>query len=345
MRYRLYTTSQMAWDSMFKAMANAKRSIYIEMYTFLGDTQATHDFLHLLEAKARAGVAVVIVADIFGSRALHNAAVAELKAAGVEFLYFSRWLRRTHRKILVIDERIGFTGGVNIVEETRHWLDLQIRLEGGIVRPLLQSFAHSYELAGGKQESILRFYRQPLVQKIKAWVTDNWPQTAKIYYLNDYYKRKIMGAKRSVIITTPYFLPPSWMIGALDGACRRGVRVDILMPNDTDVKPINKVNFLNACRLSELGVRFYLLPMMNHAKIMLIDGEEGVIGSQNMDVLSFNWNIEAGVFFRQKNLVADLGKIVEQWKQSAVEFSAAKRKITRLDRALIAVLKIFYPIL
>jgi cardiolipin synthase len=345
MKYRLYTTSQTAWDSMFRTMAAAQKSIYIEMYTFLGDTQKTHDFLSLLKGRARAGVEVVVVADIFGSRALRNAVVEELREAGVEFLYFSRWFRRTHRKILVIDGRIAFTGGVNIVEETRHWLDLQIKLEGRIVRPLLKSFAYAYEMAGGRKESILQFYRQPLVQKIKSWITDNWPHTAKIYYLNNYYKKKIIEAKRSIIMVTPYLLPPTWLIGALDDACRRGVKVDILIPNNTDIKPVNKVNFLNACRLSEWGVKFYLMPIMNHAKIMLIDGEEGVIGSQNMDVMSFNWNIEAGVFFRQKNLVADLGRIVEQWKKASVEFSALQRKMTWLDWALIAVLKIFYPIL
>jgi len=345
MRYRLYTTSQTAWDGMFRAMAAAQKSIYIEMYSFLSDTQKTHDFLSLLKGRARAGVEVVVVADIVGTRALSNSAVAELREAGVEFLYFSRWFRRTHRKILVIDERVAFTGGVNIVEETRHWVDIQIKLEGRIVKPLLQSFAYAYEAAGGRKESILRFYRQPLVQKIESWITDNWPHTAKIYYLNNYYKKRILEAKRSITIVTPYLLPPTWLIGALDEACRRGIQVEILIPNDTDIKPINKVNFLNACRMSAWGIKFYLQPTMNHAKIMLIDGEEGVIGSQNMDVLSFNWNVEAGVFFRQKGLVADLSRIVEQWKKASLEFSASGRKVNFLDRILIAVLKLFYPIL
>jgi cardiolipin synthase len=345
MKYRLYTTSQKAWDGMFKAMAAAQKSIYIEMYTFVGDTQRTHDFLKLLKDRAVAGIEVVVVADIYGSMSLRNEAVAELRAVGVEFLYFSRWFRRTHRKIIIIDSRVAFIGGVNIEEETRHWIDLQIKLEGRIVRPLLKSFAYSYEISGGKRESILQFYRQPLVQKLEAWITDNWPHTAKIYYLNNYYKKKIMEAQTSITIVTPYLLPPSWLIGLLGDAHRRGVKVEVIIPNNTDVGPVNKVNYLNACRLTELGVKFYLLPTMNHAKIMLIDGREGVIGSQNMDVLSFNWNVEAGVFFRQKDLVADLGRIVEQWKKSAVEFSAARRKITWLDKILIAVLKLFYPIL
>lgn len=344
MRYRLYTTSHKAWDAMFKAMAAAQKSIYIEMYIFLDDTQTTHDFLKLLKEKAKSGVEVVIIADAYGSSSLKAEAVAELRAAGVEFIYFSHWFRHTHRKIQIIDNRIAFIGGVNIEEKTRNWRDMQMKLQGNIVKPLLKSFAYAYEMVGGKKESILKYSRLPLVQKIKSWVTDNLSITAAGYHLNEYYKKKIIGAKESIQMVTPYLLPPRWMLALLDDACRRGVKVEILIPDDTDVKPLNKVNYLNSCRMSAYGVKFYLLPVMNHAKIMLIDGVEGVIGSQNMDVLSFNWNIEAGIFFRQKQLVTDLQKIIDHWKKESVVFEALGRKIKFRDRILIAILKIFYPI-
>jgi len=148
MKYRLYTTSQKAWDGMFKAMAAAQKSIYLEMYIFLDDTQATHNFLGLLKDKARAGVAVVIIADAFGSSSLRQGAAEELRAAGAEFIFFSHWLKHLHRKILIIDGRVAFIGGVNIKEQTRNWRDLQLRLTGRIVRPLLRSFALSYKAAG-----------------------------------------------------------------------------------------------------------------------------------------------------------------------------------------------------
>lgn len=329
---------------MFKAMAAAQKSIYIEMYIFLDDTQSTHDFLKLLKEKARSGVEVVIIADAYGSNSLKPEAIAEMRAAGVEFIYFSHWFRHTHRKIVIIDNKIALIGGVNIEEKTRNWRDLQIRLQGNIIKPLLKSFAYAYEMTGGKKESILKYSRLPLVQKIKSWITDNFDITLGGYHLNEYYKKKIIGAKESIQMVTPYLLPPRWMLALLDDACRRGVRVEILIPDDTDVKPLNKVNYLNSCRMAAYGVKFYLLPVMNHAKIMLIDRTEGVIGSQNMDVLSFNWNIEAGIFFQQKQLVADMGKIIEHWKRESVPFEAAGKKIKRRDRILIAILKIFYPI-
>lgn len=344
MKYSLYPTSQKAWDGMFQAMLLAQKSIYIEMYRFLNDTKETHDFLSLLRTKAASGLEVVVVADSFGSSALRTEEVDSLRKTGAEFLYFSRWFRRTHRKIIIIDNKIALIGGVNIYEKIRYWRDMQIKLQGAIVKPILKSFAYSYEMAGGKRDSILAYSRRPLVQKIKSWVTDNLIMTSPVNQLSSYYRQKIVGAQSSIIIVTPYFLPPRWLMGLLDNACHRGVSVEIIIPNDTDVKPVNRVNYWNACRLAERGVKFYLTPIMNHAKIMLIDGKEGIIGSQNMDVLSFNWNIEAGIFFEQRHLVADLSKIIEEWKKGAIKFSSGNRKIGIYDRLLIFLLKMFYNV-
>ena len=344
MKYRLYTTSQKAWDGMFKAMAQAQTSIYMEMYIFLDDTQATHNFLGLLKDKARAGLEVVVVADSYGSSSLRNGAANELKEAGVEFILFNHWLRHTHRKILIIDNKVAFLGGVNIKEKIRHWHDLQIKITGKIVAPLLKSFAYSYQSAGGKKESILKYSRLPLVKKIKAWIIDSFLGTSASYSLNNYYKEKINNAKVSIKMVTPYLLPPRWLLAILEDACRREVKVEIVIPNDTDIKLLNKSNYLNACRMSAYGVKFYLMPAMNHAKIMLIDDVEGVIGSQNMDVLSFNWNMEAGVFFQQKDLVGDLKNIFEHWRQESVYFNSAAKKVKFSDKILIGILKLFYPI-
>lgn len=344
MKYQLYTTSQKAWDGMFKSMSAAQKSIYLEMYIFLDDTQATHNFLGLLKEKARAGLEVVIIADAFGSSTLREGAADELKAAGVEFIYFSHWLKRTHRKILIIDNKVAFIGGVNIKEKIRHWHDLQLKIEGKIISPILQSFAYSYKMVGGKKESILKYSHFPLVKKIKSWVIDSFVGDSKVYNLSRYYREKINGAKVSIKMVTPYLLPPRWLLAVLDDACRRGVKVEIIIPNDTDIKPLNKINYLNTCRMSAYGVKFYLMPVMNHAKIMLIDDAEGVIGSQNMDILSFNFNMEAGVFFQQKDLVGDLKNIFEHWRRESLYFEGSGRKIKLYDRILIAIFKIFYPI-
>lgn len=344
MRYRFYTTSKKAWDGMFKSISEATKSIYLEMYIFLDDTNLTHDFLGMLKIKARAGVEVVIIADAYGSRGLNSKAISELKEAGIEFIFFSHWLRHTHRKFLIIDNKIAFLGGVNIEEKIRDWRDLQIRLQGNIVKPIIKSFAYAYKMSGGKKISILKFNNYSFTKKLKSWLIDNWSNTQHSYYLNNYYRIKIIEAQKSVQIVTPYLLPPRWLLALLDSAVRRGVNVEIIMPQITDVSPLNKINYLNACRLSALGVNCYFMPIMTHAKLMLVDDDEGVIGSQNLDVLSFGLNVEAGIFFTQKDIISSLHNLINKWKKEAILFLPKSNKIIFWDRFLIAIFKFFYPI-
>lgn len=344
MKYRLYTTSRKAWDGMLKAILEAGKSIFLEMYILLEDTKDTHNFLDLLKDKALAGLNVSVIADAYGSSHLSNKKVKELRGAGVEFIFFGSWLRRTHRKILIVDEKLAFIGGVNINKKIIEWRDMQIRVSGKIVKPLLKSFANGYRLAGGKKDSILKYSQLSLTRKIKSLIIDSLPGTRKKYRLSDYYIDRILEAKKSIIIVTPYLVPPRRLLAALDTICRNGIKVEIIIPNDTDVKSLNKVNYLNACRLSDIGVKFYLSPVMNHAKLLLIDNEIGLIGSQNFDILSFNFNIEAGVFFSQKKLVADLQKIIEKWRSEAEPFEFKRNRHRFSDKILISIIKIFYPI-
>ncbi|MGI6373815.1 MAG: phospholipase D-like domain-containing protein [Patescibacteria group bacterium] len=345
MKYRLYTTSQKAWDGMLAAISQAKKSIYLEMYSLQKDTQSTHDFLGILKEKAQAGIEVVIIADSFGSFLIRGTVANELRKAGIELIFFSHWLKRTHRKILIVDNHLAFFGGVNIKEKSRDWLDLQMRVEGRIILPLLQSFAYSYTLIGGKNPRILKYNKLSLVKKVSAWVTDTFAGNTKTYNLNAYYRYQLMNAKRSIKIVTPYLLPPRRLLAALDQARLQGVDIQIIIPNNTDVYSLNRINYLNACRLSSLGIKFYLIPHMNHAKMIIVDDEEALVGSQNMDILSFRFNMEVGVFFKHKKLVADLVKIFDRWKDESINFNSTYRKINLLDRFLIRILKIFYPIL
>lgn len=351
MKYRLYANSHKAWDGMIKAIAKAETSVYLEMFILLGDTNKTHNFFQLLKDKALSGVEVIIIADSIGSSALKSEIVKELRAAGIEFRFFSHWLRWTHRKILIVDRRVAFLGGVNIKEEIRNWRDMQIRLEGGVVKLVLKSFAKSYSRCGGRNASVLNLAKTSLPRKIKYWVLDNWADTAQPYYLNNYYRHKIAEAKSSIQIVTPYLLPPRWLLIALDNACRRGVKVELIIPEDTDVKALNRINHLNSCRLAAVGVKIYFIEQMNHAKVMLIDDEEVVIGSQNMDILSLGpgfdfmrLGYEVGVFSRQHNLVADIKKVIDGWREEAKLFDFKLKKLGILDQFMMFLLRFLYPI-
>lgn len=342
MNCKFYTTSQKTWDGIFKAIEEAKISIYIEMYIFLDDTRETHNFLGKLKEKAVAGVEVTVVADIIGSLGLKSISVAELRAAGVEFIYFSRWLRRTHRKLVIIDKQVAFLGGVNIENKIRHWHDLQIRLKGKVIKPLLRSFARTYQQCGGKNENILKHSRLPLVKKIKSWVIDTWELSENKYNLNNYYQKKLAEAVHSIKIVTPYLLPPRRLMAALENAVQRGLKVEIIIPVNTDIGILNRINRINASRLASVGVRFYFSSEMNHAKLMIIDDKEALVGSQNLDILSFNFNVELGVFFQQKKVVANLERIWQRWQSKTEEVDLSVKPLNFGDRLMTWILRIFF---
>lgn len=342
MKYKLYTNSQKAWDGMFKAILAAEKSIYIEMYIFLSDTTETHDFLGLIKEKALLGLEIVIIADAFGSYGLRSREVRELREAGVEFIFFSHWFKRTHRKILIVDNNVALLGGVNINEKIRYWLDLQIEISGKIVESLVKSFAHTYQMIGGKKESILRYNKLSFPKKLKAFISDSLltPETKGV--LSEEYISHIFSAKESIKIVSPYFAPPKKFLSALENACLRGVKVEIIIPENTDIVFLDRINYLGARRLLAMGVDVYLSQKMNHAKMLLIDDNKGLIGSQNFDFLSFSVNIETGVFFNQKHIVSDLKDIFDKWLDLSEPANVKIKKITFFDKILTFFARLFY---
>lgn len=329
---------------MLEAIVQAEKSIYLEMYIFLDDTAASHNFIGKLQEKAREGVRVVIVADAFGSNALKKGVADSLRRAGAEFIFFSHWLRHIHRKVLIVDEKTAFIGGVNIGKRFREWHDLQLRLHGRIVGRLLKSFAYTYEMAGGKNAKVLNYRESRFTAKLRFWLVEHWP-IRNVYSLRRHYVKKITQAEKRIQIVTPYFTPPRWLISLLDDAVRRGVEVEILIPRKVDWGIMNRLNYHYMHKLSSLGIKFYLAKGMNHAKLLIIDGKEGLLGSQNVDLLSFNINAEIGLFFREKKLLRELAAVFGEWKRDSSEFRASRYRRRLADYAIFTLLKILNPIL
>jgi cardiolipin synthase len=250
MNYRLHTTSLTAWDAMLHAIDSAQKSIYLEMYIFLADTKKSHDFIGKLRAKAHAGVRVIIVADAFGSKLLKAEIAHTVTKSGIEFIFFSHWLRHIHRKILIVDEKVAFIGGVNIGRRFKNWSDLQLEMHGRTVKSLMQSFAYTYALAGGKDKKILSYRQKKLAGKLKFWLLEHWP-TRNIYTLKNHYIQKISGAQKSIQIATPYFTPPRWLISLLDSAIQRGVTVEILIPKKATT-PLSICSIIAICTICML---------------------------------------------------------------------------------------------
>jgi len=329
---------------MIKAIEQAQKSIYIEMYIFLDDTTKSYDFIGKLKQKAKEGVEIIIVADAFGSNELKKETVTSIRESGIEFIFFSHWLRHIHRKILIVDKKIAFVGGVNIGKSFMHWNDLQLRLSGRMVRKIIRSFAYTYAMAGGKNKKILKLREGKIVTKLKSQLIENWP-IKNVHSLKSHYVEKITGAKKSIRIITPYFTPPRWLVSLLDDAIRRGVLVEILIPKKVDWKIFTSLNFRYINKLHIMGIRFYLAKNMNHSKLLLIDDEEGLVGSQNIDPLSFEINYEAGIFFKEKGLLQELSIIFEKWKRNSQPFEPKNYKMRVIDYAVLAITKIMHPIL
>lgn len=343
MRYRFYTTSESAWRGMLQAIGAARESIYMEMYMFHDDTQG-FDFLMELERKAREGLRVIVILDAFGSFDLETSLIERLKAAGAEVRFFSYWFRRTHRKILLVDETTVFVGGVNIARHAKGWRDLQIRLSGKIVRPILHSFARIYRECGGKDPALPYREKLPLLKKTRLWFIEHGVGK-KRHILRKHYEAHIDGAEHSITLVTPYLLPHPWLISCLHRAILRGVSVEIVAPKHTDHRIMDRLNYHYFVRFTQLGARCLLTEHMNHAKVMVIDEKKATVGSHNIDALSFDWNVESGVMFNDPKMLRHLKKIIGRWKMDAKIFHARSDALPWYDALLAFMLRIFQPVL
>lgn len=324
---------------MFEAISSAKKSIYLEMYIFQDDMEE-FNFFNLLKEKAKRGLRVKIVLDSIGSIGLSGIAVSELKEAGVEILYLSYLLHRMHRKVLVVDERIAFIGGVNLHQTSRFWNDLMVRIKGKVVRKIVDSFAKSYVNAGGKDKLLAGRRNNGKRTKVDPWIVEHTPVSRKFRF-KKIYKEYLNHANQSIIFITPYFIPKRWLSAALHQAVLREVRVEILMPKSTDHFLVDRVNYFYVYKLSKLGVRFYMEEKMNHAKAIIIDGKEAMVGSQNLDFFSFDFNSEVGIFFKDLENVSKLSEIAEDWKRNSTLFDYKTYKPKWFDYILSPVINLF----
>lgn len=333
---------------MLEAVGGAQKSIYLESFILTDDSE-THHFLEVLKNKAKQGIRVKIVIDRAGSFWFGTIDRQAFSEAGVEVLTFNRLLNHSHRKLLVVDEEIGFIGGVNLRGEYADWLDLHLRVTGVFVKRLRSSFAKIYYLSGGRDEEVLKFRKWKFkevdasIYKAKTWLLERWPFHGRRALIN-YYKKKCAEAKNKITIVTPYFVPQRWLFRALKKAVKRGVKIEVIMPGKTDVAVINLAHRYIAQALSPI-ISFFFMKEMNHAKVLLVDEHEGLVGSNNVDAQSFDFNLEASVVFQRKDMVGDLKNILEKWRQQSIPFSELGLRRHWHDKILEYLVSFIYPVL
>lgn len=333
-QYKIYTTSEAAWDAMRCAIGRATQSIYWEVYIFVDD-EAGRSFFDLLEKKGRDGVDVKLILDGFGSFSVSRSRIDSLRQAGVDVRFFNErknryrgiWkmlISRTHRKILVIDEHVGFIGGVNIRKHMRDWLDIHIRIKGRAVYSLLRAFAKMYIICGGPKIAVKRLlkYKYRLRRDLIDFIYDRGGSSRSA--IRRRYAEALIKARERVILFSPYYFPDKKFLKAMWSARRRGVRVDLLIPFRTDVRIATYAAYAWFAMMAKAGVRIHLVKEMMHGKGVVVDEQWAIVGSSNLDKTSFYDNYEANVKIADKKTVRKLRGILQTWMSASDRFDLAR---------------------
>jgi cardiolipin synthase len=316
------------YPSMLQAVRQARVSVTIEAYIYWAGNVGL-EFADALAERARAGVVVKILLDAVGSSTIGTQILETLEAGGCQLAWFNpiKWYSigqfnyRTHRKSLLVDGRIGFTGGAGIADhwagqaqDPAHWRDMQIRIEGPGVLPLQSGFARNWQQTTGELVSGPDYFppavpagRVPL-HTVLSSPSIGASAARTLYYF------AIVCAQRTIHIANPYFVPDQAAIDSLVDAVRRGVRVTIIVSgryNDNFVARRNSVLLFGDLLKAGVAIFEYNRTMLHH-KTMVVDGEWGTIGTTNFDNRSFAFNEESNVSFVDRRLVGELEAAFER---------------------------------
>lgn len=314
-----------AYPSMLEAIAGARTSLSLCSYIFDNDL-AGRRFVEALGEAVRRGVEVRVLVDALGCRYTWPPITRRLRRAGVRAARFLPTLMpkrlpfmnlRNHRKLLVVDGRVGFTGGMNI---RAHFLpgedaarDLHFRLEGPVVGQFQETFAEDWAFTTGERLSGEAWFPRlgpagPVVARGIPDGPDEDFETLRMTLLG-----ALASARESVRILTPYFLPDAGLITALTVAALRGVRVDILLPARVNVPLVQWACAAQLWQVLRPGCRVFLTPPpFDHAKLMVVDGAWSLLGSANWDPRSLRLNFEFNVECYDSALAARLEAVVEE---------------------------------
>ncbi len=299
------------FPAMLEAIAGADASITIEAYIYWAGGIG-REFAEALADRARAGVRVKILLDAVGSASIGEEILEILEAGRCQLAWYNpiRWYalgrfnHRTHRKSLIVDGRIAFTGGAGIADHWRgcaqdpqHWRDMQVRIEGPAVAPLQTGFAQNWLQTTDELISGLLYY-PPLepVGPLAAQTIMSSPETGTSTVRTMYYL-SIICARKSIFIANPYFVPDQTAVEALTDAKRRGVDVCVMVSgihNDAWLARQNSIRMYGPLLRAGVEIVEFNRTMLHH-KAMVVDGVWSTIGTTNFDNRSFAHNEENNV--------------------------------------------------
>lgn len=328
-----------AYPAMLAAIDEAQRTIALSTYIFDNDA-AGREFREALARAVKRGVEVRVIIDDVGRRYSWNSVLPSLRAAGVRATSFLPTLfsvnfrysnLRTHRKLLIVDGRIGFTGGMNIraghrsVDGAPHGIqDLHFRIAGPVVAQMQETFALDWGFCTGEVLSGPAWFPEleqvgPVFARGIPHGPDEDFEELRLVLLG-----AIACAQRSIVIVSPYFLPDDAILTALNVASLRGIDIDIVVPKQNNLKFVQWAMIPTLRLLLDTKVRVWQsAPPFDHSKIFIVDGVWSLVGSANWDARSLRLNFEFNVEGFDRQLAGALESLAREKIRHSMPLTAA----------------------
>ena len=334
----LLLSGQAKFDDMFCAIRQAKSSIHLEYFNFRNDSIASLLF-DLLREKRKEGVEVRAMFDGFGNdsnnqplkkyhlKALRDDSIDIVEYDPIRFPWINKIFGRDHRKIVVIDGQIAYTGGMNVAdyyikgtEQVGEWRDMHCRIEGDAVNELQKIFMRIWNRVTGENVSGMKYYRGGTLTKFEGLKPDTtYTAGQKMvgiinrepHYtpaiMRDFYINAIDQAQDSIKIINPYFTLIPKVTRALTRAIRRGVKVEIMLSAKSDIPLTPDCAYYQAHKLMKRGAIVWMYkPGFHHSKIMMVDGLYCTVGSTNLDARSLKCDFEENAVIIDKATTKEL---------------------------------------
>lgn len=337
-KIEILPTGESTFDAVFNAIRNAKEHIHIEFFIF-DDDKISNQLREILIQKAQEGVRVRMIYDYWGSFDLSKRYLKSLRDAGVyvrSFLPFrfrfqfssSRINYRNHRKLVIVDGKIGFTGGLNIADRYIYgntlgkWRDTFVSFEGAAVHGLQLLFLVDWYFVDRKLITDEKYFPTPevfdtnLVQIVSSGPDSDWEAIMQGI------ASAIMSATRYIYIQSPYFMPNEVIASCIQMASLSGVEVRLMIPFRSDSRLSDASTFSFLGEALEAGVRvFHYKNGFLHSKAIVIDDSISIVGSCNLDERSFVHNFEANAFIYEPKTALKLKDLFENDMENCVEFT------------------------
>ncbi|MFO1442186.1 cardiolipin synthase [Bacillus sp. Bva_UNVM-123] len=320
--FSIFDSGPELFKDYFSELKKAKHHIHILFY-IVKDDEISTEFLTILKNKANEGIEVRLLLDWLGSHSVKKETIQSLKKHGIEFsfaqklklpfLFFSTQVRN-HRKISVIDGKIGYIGGFNVGKEYINldsklspWRDYHLKITGEGVEDLQKQFLEDWH----EETKINLLANRKFFPLLPKGGIHHQIIPSKGIFLEDTYSGLIRRAKKSIVIGTPYFIPSSKLVADMLSALNRGISLTILVPNTADHILVKEASFPYLRTLLKQGAHVYqFLNGFYHAKVLIIDDDICDIGTANFDERSLFLNCEINCYIHDRHFVEKIKKIV-----------------------------------